>query len=103
MDNSIDFVETNVMGWGNRGWLEIIYFILVVCKNGSLKTHIMYKCNLNSKQVDQYLQFLTAKQLLEKEPEFTDSKRYIYKATETGMRYIDAYNKLSEVFNSSFI
>jgi predicted transcriptional regulator len=99
MDNSIDYVETNVMGWGNRGWLEIIYFILVVCKKGSLKTHIMYKCNLNSKQIDQYLQFLIDKQLLEKEQETPDSKRYTYKSTETGRRYINAYNQLAEIFD----
>ena len=99
MDNSIDYVETNVMGWGNRGWLEIIYFILVVCKKGSLKTHIMYKCNLNSKQIDQYLQFLIARQLLEKEQESLDSKRYIYKSTEVGRKYINAYNQLAEIFD----
>ncbi len=99
MDDSVDYVETSVMGWGNRGWLEIIYFILVVCKKGSLKTHIMYKCNLNSKQVDQYLQFLAARKLLEKEHEFPDSKRYLYKTTEIGRRYIDAYNQLAEIFD----
>ena len=98
-DNSIDYVETNVMGWGNRGWLEIIYFILVVCKKGSLKTHIMYQCNLNSKQIDQYLQFLIARQLLEKQQESPDSKRYIYKSTEMGRKYISAYNQLAEIFD----
>jgi predicted transcriptional regulator len=99
MADVIDYVETNVMGWGNRGWLEIIYFILVVCKKESLKTHIMYKCNLNSKQIDQYIQFLVDRKLLEKEHEFPDSKRYIYKATETGRRYIEAYNQLAEIFD----
>ena len=99
MDSTIDSVDTNVMGWGNRGWLEIIYFILVVCKKGSLKTHIMYKCNLNSKQIDQYLQFLIARQLLEKQQESPDSKRYIYKSTEMGRKYISAYNQLAEIFD----
>ena len=98
-DNTIDFIDTNVMGWGNRGWLEIIYFILVVCKKGSLKTHIMYQCNLNSKQIDQYLQFLIAKQLLRKERESPDSKKYTYKSTETGMIYINAFNQLAEIFD----
>ena len=99
MDSTIDSVDTNVMGWGNRGWLEIIYFILVVCKKGSLKTHIMYQCNLNSKQIDQYLQFLIARQLLEKQQESPDSKRYIYKSTEMGRKYISAYNQLAEIFD----
>lgn len=99
MNDLIDYVETNVMGWGNRGWLEIIYFILVVCKKGSLKTHIMYKCNLNSKQIDQYIQFLLDKQLLEREPEYSNSKRYTYKTAEAGRRYIIAYNQLAEIFD----
>ncbi|HEV2192371.1 MAG TPA: winged helix-turn-helix domain-containing protein [Nitrosopumilaceae archaeon] len=99
MDNPIEYVETNVMGWGNRGWLEIIYFILVVCKKESLKTHIMYKCNLNSKQIDQYLQFLIDKQLLERETESPNSKRHVYKVTEMGRRYINAYNQLAEIFD----
>ena len=99
MNDPIEYVETNVMGWGNRGWLEIIYFILVVCKKGSLKTHVMYKCNLNSKQIDQYIQFLLDRHLLEREPESSDSKRYTYKTTEAGRKYINAYNQLAEIFD----
>ena len=41
---------------GNRESLEIIDLILLVCLNGTMKTHIMYKCNLNSKQVQEYLE-----------------------------------------------
>ena len=99
MNDLNDYVETNIMGWGNRGWLEIIYFILVVCKKGSLKTHIMYKCNLNSKQIDQYIQFLLDRHLLEREPESSDSKRHTYKTAETGRKYINAYNQLAEIFD----
>ncbi|HWY36141.1 MAG TPA: winged helix-turn-helix domain-containing protein [Nitrosopumilaceae archaeon] len=99
MNDLIDYVETNVMGWGNRGWLEIIYFILVVCKKGSLKTHIMYKCNLNSKQIDQYIQFLLDKQLLERDSESSNSKRYTYKTSEVGRKYINVYNQLAEIFD----
>ena len=99
MNDLNDYVETNIMGWGNRGWLEIIYFILVVCKKGSLKTHIMYKCNLNSKQIDQYMQFLLDRHLLEREPESSDSKRHTYKTAEVGKKYINAYNQLAEIFD----
>ena len=99
MNDLVEYVETNVMGWGNRGWLEIIYFILVVCKKGSLKTHIMYKCNLNSKQIDQYIQFLLDRKLIERESESSFSKRYIYKTVESGRKYINAYNQLAEIFD----
>lgn len=51
-------IERSVMGWGNRGWVEIIEYILETCIAGALKTHIMYRCNLNSKQITQYVEFL---------------------------------------------
>jgi len=47
----------SLMGWGVRGWVEIVEMILEICQKGSLKTHIMYMSNLNSKQIAQYLDF----------------------------------------------
>lgn len=98
MRNSLEHTERSVMKWGNRGWLEIIEYILVSCKNGALKTHVMYKCNLNSHQVRQYLQFLLNCNLLEKHLESSTSKRYTYKTTVRGIRYMDAYNQIAELF-----
>jgi predicted transcriptional regulator len=68
----------NAAGWSNRGWLEIIEFILLMCENGARKTHVMYRCNLNSKQINQYLQFLLDSGMLEMIQERPNSKRYIY-------------------------
>lgn len=98
MDPSVDFIDRSVIGWGNRGWLDIIDFILIVCKNGSLKTHIMYKCNLNSKQVERYIQYLLRCKLLEESKTADDSKRHLYHTTELGRKYTGRYNELAEIF-----
>jgi predicted transcriptional regulator len=99
MSGSFDFIDKNVIGWGNRGWLDIIDFILEVCKSGSLKTHIMYKCNLNSKQVERYLQFLLRCKLLDEVKVSDDSKRHLYQTTEQGRKYTGRYKELAEIFN----
>ena len=101
MRSTIDHAERSIMGWGNRGWLEIIEYILVTCKSGALKTHIMYKCNLNSQQIQQYLQFLLNCGLLERQTESAESKRGIYKTTGRGKKYMDAYNQIADIFIES--
>lgn len=99
MSGPFDYIERNVIGWGNRGWLDIIDFILEVCKSGSLKTHIMYRCNLNSKQVERYIQFLLRCKLLEEVRGSENSKRHIYKTTEVGRKYTGRYRELADIFN----
>ena len=86
-------------GWSNRGWLEIIEFILSLCENGARKTHVMYRCNLNSKQIKEYLNFLLECEMLEKIQERLNSKRYIYKTTELGKKFIGRYKQLAELFS----
>jgi predicted transcriptional regulator len=92
------FTEQSVMGWGNRGWVEIIEMILEICEGGALKTHIMYKCNLNSKQIAQYLQFLQDHKLIDIIRKPTTSKRPSFITTEIGKKYIDAYKQLENIF-----
>ena len=86
-------------GWSNRGWLEIIEFILSLCENGARKTHVMYRCNLNSKQINEYLNFLLECEMLEKIQEHPNSKRYIYKTRELGKKFISSYKQLAELFS----
>ena len=89
----------SVLGWGNRGWLEIIDLVLSVCDKGTLKTHVMYKCNLNSKQVQQYLDFVVSRNLIEVNQDPVDVKRITYKTTERGRRFMRSYNELAEIFS----
>jgi predicted transcriptional regulator len=85
-----------VLGTGNRESLDIINLILQVCVNGTMKTHIMYKCNLNSKQVQDYLELLLKFQLIEKIDSATS--RSVYQTTDRGKRFIRAYAELFEIF-----
>jgi len=86
------------MGWGNRGWIEIIETILEICESKALKTHIMYKCNLNSKQIAQYLQFLQNHRLIESVKDTPSSKRVLFRTTDLGKKYMDAYQILKDIF-----
>ena len=88
----------SALGWGNRGSLDIINFILLVCTDGTMITHIMFKCNLNSRQTQSYVSLLLKHQLLEKrKPE--GSNNYVYQATDRAKKYVEAYSELSRIFD----
>ena len=78
----------------NRCPQDIIDRILLMCQSGEIKTRVMYKCNLNSKQIKAYLDFLLDRKLVVKEmdPRFRSKSAYL--TTEKGRRYIDAYGTL---------
>lgn len=84
--------------WLNRGSLEIIDLVLMACRPKALKTHIMYRCNLNSKQVQTYLNFLMKYKLIEKKRDL-DSGRFVYETTARGKRFVLAYNELLKILN----
>jgi predicted transcriptional regulator len=98
MPDSNSLAEQSVMGWGNRGWVEIIKTILEICEKGALKTHVMYNCNLNSKQIAQYIQFLQDHNLIVSLRDPPSSKRPIFKTTEMGKKYMEAYKQLENIF-----
>lgn len=99
MDYFGGLTDQSVMGWGNRGWIEIIEIILETCEKGSLKTHIMYQCNLNSKQIRQYIQFLLNRGLIENLSRSPSSSRIVYKTTDFGKKYMIAYKQLKDIFD----
>ena len=86
-----------LMGWGNRGWIDIVGMILEICERGALKTHVMYRCNLNSAQLNEYLDLLECNWLVEETPSEA-SKRTVYMVTKKGREYLGAYKKLQEIF-----
>jgi predicted transcriptional regulator len=94
----MELPNKSVIGWGNRGWLEIVNLMLTVCEHGALKTHIMYKCNLNSKQLQQYLDYMLDRSLVAKSEEQDDAKRMVYTTTERGRKLIAAYRELANIF-----
>ncbi|MDE1767073.1 MAG: hypothetical protein KGI27_12505 [Thaumarchaeota archaeon] len=96
-----NLIRLNVMGWGNRGWVEIIETILEVCQNGALKTHVMYRCNLNSKQMVQYVGFLENHRLIKRVPNLSCPSRDLFMTTELGKRYMASYKELENIFSGT--
>ena len=99
MTEMIPLEAKGILGVGNRESLDIINLILMVCLNGRMKTRVMYGCNLNSKQVQDYLELLQNFRLLEKSE--TGEKRTIYRTNDRGRRFIQAYAELLKIFDIS--
>jgi|SRR5579872_3690044 len=83
-----------------RGWIEIIWLILSQCVEGSVKTRIMYRCNLNSKQMQQYLAFLLECKFLEGRKDQNHVTTSYY-TTDQGMNFIAKYEQLQEVLETA--
>jgi len=90
-------LEANVLG-ANRGSLEIINTMLSVSMNGMIKTQIMYRCNLNSKQLQGYLNLLLKWGMLERKKSIV-TRRSVYTCTERGKKFVNAYSELSSLFD----
>ena len=99
--NSVELPNKSVLGWGNRGWLEIVNLMLTVCEHGALKTHVMYKCNLNSKQLQQYMNFMLSRKLITMREDEGDIRRTTYVTTDRGRKLMASYHELAEIFGIS--
>jgi len=66
--------------------------MLLIAKGGTLKTPIMYKANLNSAQLDEYLSILLETGLLEN---FNKGEKTVYKTTAKGLEYIKGHNGIT--------
>jgi predicted transcriptional regulator len=74
-----------------RDRLHIMAEVLVVARDGALKTQIMYKANLSFAQLREYLSLLLELGLLKIEK--TDQKT-IYKTTRKGIEYLKSYDEI---------
>jgi len=79
-------------GFARRSRFEIIAAILSLCSGGpTQKTHIMYRCNLSSEQLQKYLEYLTRMGFLEVVWEYD---KQCYRATEAGREFVVGFHKL---------
>ncbi|HEV2225572.1 MAG TPA: winged helix-turn-helix domain-containing protein [Nitrososphaerales archaeon] len=92
----MEYRRSEAVGGGPRGFVEIVYSILSVSLNGTLRTHIMFRCNLNSRQLHTYLEALIEKGLLERKRDPPSSK-VEYITTVKGRKYIEAYDVLAQM------
>ena len=70
---------------------EIISQILNVCRNGAIKTRVVYQANLNFKTVEPYLALLVKNNLLEVQ----QGEKKMYETTEKGETLLEALNQVS--------
>jgi len=78
-----------------RSRLEIMHSILSLCQQGKAgKTHIMYHSDLSWRQLQKYLETLTAMGLLEVNPH---SYAGLYAVTEKGKRFLEEFQNLKKL------
>lgn len=77
-----------------RDRLYIIAQILSIAKDGSLKTQIMYRANLSFAQLNEYLNFLIKRELLNIN---SDNGKTIYRTTVKGVKYLQSYEEISKL------
>ena len=77
----------------HRSKVDIVYDILVSATGGGAKkTHILYKANISSTQVESYFSALLAHNLLEKAHDLDGNN--VYRATEKGMTFIECCEEI---------
>lgn len=80
-----------------RGFLEIIAEILdCLIENPMKKTHITFKCNLDSRAVTKYLSIMTEVGLVEKSSE----DRSFYIITQKGIKYRNQFNSFAHMIET---
>jgi predicted transcriptional regulator len=76
-----------------RNRIEIVCQILEVANGGiTKKIEIMYKANISYTQLKEYAMVLTESGLLR-----YDLDTQIFKTTEKGLRFLEAYNQMSHI------
>ena len=81
-----------------RDKLVIMAEIISIAKNGTSKTHIMFKANLSFSQLNQYLQILSQTSLLDKSGY---NGREIYKATQKGIEFMERQCQIINLLNEN--
>ena len=77
----------------HRSKVDIVYDILVSATGaGAKKTHILYKANISSTQVENYFSALLAHNLLAKA--LDNEGNNIYRTTERGSRFIECCDEI---------
>jgi predicted transcriptional regulator len=83
---------------GNRSRLQIIAEILRKLREPTGKTNIMSHCNMSSMQSGQYLNLMKTSDLIRMD---AMAGRVTYQRTETGREFLDLYNKMALLLDSS--
>jgi predicted transcriptional regulator len=78
-----------------RSRIEIISKVLDAANGGgATRTKIMYRAYLSYTQMKEYVELLTERGLLS-----YDLDRQTFRTTEKGLRFLQAYNQISDMIN----
>lgn len=83
----VDWADTRK----RRDRLHIMAEVLLVTRDGALKTQIMYKANLSFAQLKEYLSLLLELGLLATRKR---GQKTIYKTTRKGVEYLKSYDEI---------
>jgi predicted transcriptional regulator len=82
-----EFLASNGRTERHRSKVDIVYDILVSAAGaGAKKTHILYKANISSTQVENYFSALLAHNLIVHAQDIEGNK--VFRTTEKGLRFI---------------
>ncbi len=85
------------MSTWKRGFLEIIAEILdCLIEHPMKKTHVTFKCNLDSRAVTRYLLIMTKVGLVEK----SNEDQSFYVITQKGIKYRNQFNSFAQMIES---
>jgi len=85
---------------GNRNRLQIIAEILRKLRAPTSKTSIMSRCNMSSMQSGQYLNLMRSSDLIQMD-DTASAGKVTYQRTETGREFLELYNKMILLLDSS--
>jgi predicted transcriptional regulator len=77
-----------------RSRVDIIAMLLQAASRGATKTRLMYSAYISYSQLKEYLDFLQAKELIQHE-----DGGQLYKLTNNGVRFLQAYQDISDLIN----
>ncbi len=97
----LDEIElTNVFEIKKRSFLQIVAEILEsLMSNPIKKTHISFKCNLDSRTISKYLKMMETTYLVEKSP---DNESY-FRITQNGVNYLEQFQSFIKLLDSDKI
>jgi len=83
-----------------RGFLEIVSEILSSLNNGPLiKTHVTFKCKLDSRAVSKYLKTLIDYELIKK----SENGTAVFIISEKGKEFLEQYQSLMRLFEHAHV
>jgi predicted transcriptional regulator len=96
--SGIPFQKPRPERFRNRSRLSLIANLLAVASEGVTRTQLIYKANLSHRMLKDYISFLIDRGLIELY-ESENGKRVLYRTSQLGRKYLEAYSSLIELAN----